>query len=412
VRENPQNGVPIPRLKRKTAVVFSSYYGDLGGGELRLLEHLTLTRMPRESLSAVLFEHGPFADRIRDLGIAVDEIRWSLATRKPLRWVQTPWANFQLRRHLHSHAAGLVFCNTYNDLLCAGKVARQLNIPVVWRSHADVFPYLPQRNQSEREAIVKIIEHTTRRILTTTYYDRELMLREGIDAEKVHVVPLGVDLASFARRREEGARFRNELGLLPSDFVIGFVARLIPQKGHLVFFEALAKVVGDFPETRAIVVGDSALNDTEADEYRRSLQDRVASLNLANRVIFTGFKDDVAAVMNAIDLFVHSSLKEPFGSVIVEAMAASKPVIASATLGPREIIDDGVTGLLSPAGDPDALAERMALLLRDKTLARRLGEDGRRYVAQKYDLSETIRLLDGHFLDTLNSCGTTSNASH
>jgi glycosyltransferase involved in cell wall biosynthesis len=200
--------------------------------------------------------------------------------------------------------------------------------------------------------------------------------------------------------------------LLPSDFVIGFVARLIPQKGHLVFFEALAKVVGDFPETRAIVVGDSALNDTEADEYRRSLRDRVVSLNLANRVIFAGFKNDVAAVMNAIDLFVHASLKEPFGSVIVEAMAAGKPVVASATLGPQEIIDDGVTGLLSPAGDPDALAERMALLLRDKTLARRLGEDGRRYVAQKYDLSETIRLLDGHFLDTLNSGGTTSNARH
>src|SRR6266542_909797 len=273
------------------------------------------------------------------------------------------WAHFQLRRHLQGHAAGLAFCNTYNDLLCAGTVARQLNIPVVWRSHADVFPYLPQRNQSEREAIVKIIEHTTRRILTTTHYDRDLILRAGIDAEKVHVVPIGVDLASFARRREEGARFRNELGLLPCDFVIGFVARLIPQKGHLVFFEALAKVVGDFPETRAIVVGDTALNDPEADEYRRSLRDRVASLNLGKRVIFTGFKDDIAAVMNAIDLFVHASLKEPFGSVIVEAMAAGKPVIASATLGPQEIIIDGSTGLLTPSGESFALPTALLRLL-------------------------------------------------
>lgn len=397
-------------MKPTRGIVYTSYYGDLGGGELRMLEHLTLTRLPRERLSVVLFERGPFRERIEALSISTEEIPWSLATPRPLKWFGSARAAVQFAHHLRRCQAKIVFCNTYNDLRLAGRVARTLRLPVIWRSHADVFPSFPRISRRQQQAIVALIKRTVSRVLTTTEYDRKLILAAGVPAEKVHVVPLGVDLQAYAAAKAEGLKLRQELGIPPSVPLIGFVARMVPQKGHTLFFEALARVIAQRPEVRVLVVGDVAVDGTDPDGFRRMLKARVEELSLSKVVTFTGFRDDISAVMNTIDLFVHASLREPFGSVIVEAMAAGTPVIASKTLGPQEIIEDGITGLLTPPGDVEALAVSILRLLEDRNLTRRLGERGREHVVKRYDLRQTIELLDHHFLEVLDGRGASTGS--
>lgn len=381
----------------RPSVAFTSYYGDLGGGELRLLEYLRLTRIPRAGLSVVLCEDGPFTQRIEDAGIPVAIIRWNRATRQPRRTVQTVLAARRLRRHLRHHRVRVLLCNTYNDLLLGAPAARSLGIPVVWRSHADVFPYL---GDDERQAAARFVCENVTRVLATTDYDRRLIVGAGVEADRVHVVRLGVDASLYAdpdgRQRR---KMRAGLGFSGDDPVFGFVARLVPQKGHLVFLDALERVAAKCPEARALVVGDAAADGSDPDGYRDRVRRAAEHAGLSDRIVFTGFRDDVPALLAAMDVFVHASLREPFGSVIVEAMAAGKPVVASRTLGPEEIITDGVTGFLTPPGDAASLADAMLRLLDDRALAARLAARGRAMVQERYDLRRTISDLDRHLLE-------------
>ena len=150
-----------------------------------------------------------------------------------------------------------------------------------------------------------------------------------------------------------------------------------------------------------MVVGDALADGGDPDGYRAMLKSQVQKLGLSQAVQFTGFRDDMPELMNTIDIFVHASLVEPFGSVIVEAMAAGRPVIASRTLGPQEIIRDGESGLLTTPGDSSELASAMLRLLADPELAQRIGKSGREYATKHYDLNDTIRLMDRHFQEVI-----------
>jgi glycosyltransferase involved in cell wall biosynthesis len=153
----------------------------------------------------------------------------------------------------------------------------------------------------------------------------------------------------------------------PEVFVVGMVGRLAPWKGQHVFLEAFARAFSGGNEV-AVVVGE-AMFGTQEEEYARDLHDMVQRLGIAERVDFRGFRDDVWAELAPMSICVHASVvPEPFGQVIVEAMLASIPVIATAAGGPSEIVTDGQDGLLYPPGDVEALADAMRRLREDPAL--------------------------------------------
>jgi glycosyltransferase involved in cell wall biosynthesis len=145
-----------------------------------------------------------------------------------------------------------------------------------------------------------------------------------------------------------------------------------PGKGQDVFLEAAALV----PEARFVVVGGAILgNEGGFEEEVHALARR---LGLADRVVFTGHVDDAIPWLDALDVAVVASSHEAFGIVLVEAMALGTPVVATATDGPSEIVEDGVSGLLVPVGDAPALAAAIERALIDRSLAATLAEGGRR----------------------------------
>ena len=176
----------------------------------------------------------------------------------------------------------------------------------------------------------------------------------------------------------------------------GIVGMLLRWKGQHVFLDAAARVLAEFPQAVAVVVGHSPGGETDyADDLRR----QAAELGIADRVVFTGHRPDVPQVMAELDVVVHASVEpEPFGAVIIEAMASERPVVAARVGGPPETIRDGVTGLLADPGDPVQLADRIAMLLRDEPLRRRLGVAGRKLALDRYTAAahalRTMDLLD------------------
>ena len=150
-------------------------------------------------------------------------------------------------------------------------------------------------------------------------------------------------------------------------------------------------VLEQVPDAYAFVIGGAPRGGRD---YEQMLHALAAELGIAERVIFAGFRSDVPDMLKLLNVVAHASVQtEPFGRVIAEAMAMGRPVVAARAGGPTEIIDDGRTGFLVPTRDDEALANRIAALLRDPETATRIGETGRRSVIEKFSAEDHVRLV-------------------
>jgi glycosyltransferase involved in cell wall biosynthesis len=158
------------------------------------------------------------------------------------------------------------------------------------------------------------------------------------------------------------------------DTRIGLVGRISPFKGQHVFLEAASTVRDQFPHARFQIIGGALFAE---DDYEARVRDMAASPRLKDAVEFTGFRPDVHRLISDLDILVHASTTgEPFGQVVVEGMAAGKPVIATRGGGVPEIVIDGVTGLLVPMSDAPAMAQAVCHLLQNPQAAADMGRRG------------------------------------
>ncbi|HZK67405.1 MAG TPA: glycosyltransferase family 4 protein, partial [Chloroflexota bacterium] len=263
---------------------------------------------------------------------------------------------------LHTH---LLKADSYGAL--AGALART---PVVLASkHND--------EAALRNPLVGLVHGSLSRldqrvVVLSDYVGRYVAERGRVDRARIQRVYYGLPPISPAGP-EDGLRVRVELGIPLEAPLVLTVGRLTEQKGLTHLLEAMAIVLRRLPEARLLVVGDA---QDGREEYKQSLLALHQSLGLGDRVIFTGVRPDVPALMRAADLFTMASLWEGFGLVFLEAMAAGKPVVATRVSAVPEVVADGVTGLLVPPADPPAMAEAMAALLSDPERARSMGEAG------------------------------------
>ncbi len=208
-------------------------------------------------------------------------------------------------------------------------------------------------------------------------------VRLGIfPAERAVLIRSGFPLEEFAEPSRDAAAVRAELGIPRDAPVVGMVACLKPQKAPEDFVEAAGKVVSRFPAARFLLVGDGDL--------RPAVEAAVRRHGLAGKVLLTGWRRDVADLLHLMDVVALTSRWEGLPRVVPQAMAAGKPVVATAVNGTPEAVADGVTGLLVAPGDVGAMADGIARLLADPGLARRMGEEGRRRVAE-FDAAVMVR---------------------
>jgi glycosyltransferase involved in cell wall biosynthesis len=202
------------------------------------------------------------------------------------------------------------------------------------------------------------------------------------------VVYNGLDVADYAPLLD-APNPRAALGLAAEDQVIGCVGRLVPWKGQAVFLKALARLAPRYPHLRGLVVGAAEGKD---EPYRRELEALAQASGLQERLVWTGYREDVARLMGAMDVLAHtSSAPEPFGRVLIEGMAAGVAVIGTAAGAVSEIIRDGESGLLVPPGDDAALASAIARLLDHPQERAALVATARREVEERFGAASTAR---------------------
>lgn len=209
----------------------------------------------------------------------------------------------------------------------------------------------------------------------------------GRCARRGSVVYDPFDFGAHSSDPVDARRMRASLGFCDTDRVVANVGRLIGWKGQDDFLVAMAEVVKECPKAKALIVGAPA-PDHSGRMYERMLRAIVADRGLSNHVVFTGFRSDVPDLMAASDVVVHSASEpEPFGRVIVEAMAARRPVIATGAGGVLDIITDRETGLLVPCRDPGSMAAAVLHLLNDRAAARRMADRARAMAETRFSAS-------------------------
>lgn len=207
-----------------------------------------------------------------------------------------------------------------------------------------------------------------------------------------HAVDLeNYDPEKYARATDLRERF-------PGCRLVGLVGRVMPWKGQDVFIKSAVKAVEEFPDLRLLIIGD---DPAPGKPFRKAMEVLAKEKGIADNVVFMGWQRDIPAKLAQLDIFVHASVRpEPFGIVIIEAMAMKKPVIATDAGGVPEIVVLGETGYLTPIGDTGTMEEALLKLLRDPEGAMRMGEKGRKRVEQFFDIRLNASRLQ-EFYDSL-----------
>ena len=230
------------------------------------------------------------------------------------------------------------------------------------------------RHETDKDVLRELTPHMDRLIAVSRAIEQKIR-DEGRDTVPVTLIYNGVDLERYDHQ-EACCTLPEEYGMEPGSQIVGVVARLEPEKGHPTLVEAWPKVLRAVPDSYLLIVGEGSRRD--------ALEAQARELRIAHRVVFTGRRDDVPAVTAALDVAVLPSYREAQGLTILEAMALSRPVVASDVGGIPEMIEDGKTGLLVPPRDADALAAAIVRLLTNHPLADTLGRAGHDMVHDRF----------------------------
>lgn len=357
----------------RTKVLLLTVGLTVGGTEGQLLELASrLDRRRFNVMICALKGEGPVARTMRERGIRVVTLNGCGA------WdVRVLYRLFRLVRQerpeiLH---AFLGFAN-----LAASLVGRLLGVPVVIWSYRDVEVWKTRVHWMVDRMGVRWADAIT---CCSDAVRQFVLAHLNGQVSKLVTIHNGIDPDLFSSPRVAS---RSELTLRDGGFVIGTISRLDePKKGLTVLLQALANVAGrdGVPAWQWLLVGEGPARDR--------LRTLAAELGLSGQVVFAGMRRDVASLLPAMDLFVCPSLYEGFGIAIVEAMAAGRPVIASAAGGIPEIVVHEETGLLVPPGDAVALADAIVALLTRPDRARAMGARGRERAREKFSIASAVR---------------------
>lgn len=212
----------------------------------------------------------------------------------------------------------------------------------------------------------------------------------GLPAAQGQVIHNALEVMNYQTSSETAAEVKGEFGWPASALVVGIVGRLDWWKGHEYFLQALAQVKQALPAVRGLIIGEPEHTPENAAYYQKLLA-LTETLGLQETVRFTGFRKDVPRLLAALEVMVlGSSEPEPFGRVVIEAMAAERPVIATAAGGVLDIIEHDLNGWLIPAKDAPAMAQALTKVLSEPDLARRLGQAARQTVEERFTLTTHV----------------------
>jgi glycosyltransferase involved in cell wall biosynthesis len=216
-------------------------------------------------------------------------------------------------------------------------------------------------------------------VATISHVRLQQLLAEGFDPARSVVLPCGTD---FHLKVPEAPADQSEQH---SQITVGIIGRIVPIKNFEMFVQAARRVADKHPQTRFVIVGRPG-NFPDEMEYGQQIIKLIGTLGMTDRIKFQPPVDNLPGLISEMDVMVSSSHLETFGRTMIEAMALSKPVVATAVGGVPEVVSDGEAGFLVPPGDAETMANRIIQLIEDPALREKMGRNGRERVLRHYDM--------------------------
>ncbi|MGK7889647.1 MAG: glycosyltransferase family 4 protein [Leptolyngbyaceae cyanobacterium] len=368
-------------------ILFLDQSPKLGGAELCLAD---IAHSFQQTCLVAVFEEGEFPSYLRQRNIPVTVLgNQSLQVQKSSGlWAGLKSINqllplaVQVAKLSRNH--DLIYANTQKALVVGIIASLFSQRPLVFHLHDIVSP--DHFSPINRRLIITLANQAAL-IIANSQASQNAFIQSGGRSDRIHVVYNGFRPEDYDRR-DDGDRLRHLL--IPSasnqtpPFIIGHFSRLSPWKGQHILIEALQYCPDNVV---AVLVGDALFGEQD---YVQQLHQQVRTLSLEHRVHFLGFRTDVADLMNACDLIVHTSTApEPFGRVIVEAMLSGIPVIAAAAGGATEVVEHGQTGWRSPPGNVQKLSDHILTCRNHPAQANAMAKRAQDLAAQHFHLEKT-----------------------
>lgn len=281
---------------------------------------------------------------------------------------------------LRDGRADLLVCQGYKADILGWFAARRAGVPVMsvsrgWTAHTRkvrLYEALDRRFLRHMEAVACVSAGQAAKVV-----------RSGVRANRVRVIHDSVDPTRFHEGGRAGREILQSLFPTPRDVIVVGVGRQSPEKGFDQLVESARLLVRESESVGIVLIGDGP--------DRRMLEERVRAAGLSADVVFAGFRTDIDRLLPGADILAQASFTEGLPNVVLEASAAGLPVVATNVGGTCEIIDDGVNGLLVPAGDPAALAARLLDLVRSGERRRAMGARGREITRARFSFAQQAR---------------------
>lgn len=356
-----------------------------GGAEavlVNLITHLDPTRFRPLVGTAV---GSPLAERLQGMGqpchflpfATLNRAHWRL----PLHLVQSVTAVSRLIRQTN---AAIIHTNTVRAHIVGTLAGLLTRTPVIWTIHDNTFP----------TRLVRLLAAIPHHVVTVSGWLRDLYQPYGL-AEKCTVIPNGLP----APQQLPASPLLPELGLPPDTQLVTAVGRVIPSKGAHHFIEAANQLANAFPRAAFVLVGGEEEAHTD---YAQIIRQKTAASPLNNRLQWVGHRQDVVRFLAETAVFVYPATQpEGLPTVLLEAMAQGKPVVASAIGGALEIVQPHVTGLFVPPGDTAALTAAIKTLLMDEALAGKMGKAGQARWRQDFSVERQAARTMGIYESTV-----------
>jgi glycosyltransferase involved in cell wall biosynthesis len=362
----------------KIRILYLITQSELGGAQKYV--YYLATHLPKDEYDVAVAcgTGGPLIAALREAGIEVYPLPNLTREIDPIRDLSALVDLFRLIRKKRPH---LVHANSSKAGILGRLASRLAGVPVViFTAHGFV---LNEPLGFLKKSIFHAIEHIggilSDLIITVSEKDRQLAISCGImKPGKVVRIHNGLDLAW----RIVNQKSKTDFGFNDNDILVGTVANFYPTKGLPFLIKAVPEIQKVFPQTRVVLVGDGKL--------KPELERLASKLGVSDSIIFTGQREDVSEILSVLDIFVLPSVKEGLPYALLEAMAARKPVVATAVGGVPEAVVDGETGFLVPAANPEALASSVIKLLQNPELARGMGEAGHRRVLTYFTVERMV----------------------
>ena len=298
-------------------------------------------------------------------------------------------AAIKLAKIIKAEKIDLVYTN--NSITPVGALAGWItNTPHVWHIREPIGSkrqYQPILGDALTHWLMKNLSNV---IICISAYTAESFRDRQI---KHLIIQNGIDLTDFLNQDSQGASIRSQYAIKQDEVVIGMVGNLSTKyKRHNTFLDMAQVLLKEHHQLKFIIFGGSS--NLDQTPYTRSLAEQVNSSGLSDKVIWAEFIEDTPAMMNSVDILVHPALTEGSGRVIMEAMAAGKPVVGMKSGGVQELIRDGENGFLIQPGNDQDLAEKVKLLLADEDLRQNIAGNARIYAHSNFSNQANMRAIE------------------